>query len=140
MVYVALFPDAPMELAAELERVHRASFGGELAVGNRIADPRPAEFGRVLGVGGVRRDPVTDVPTVALEAWAETRSRAAALAQELRACLYALEGATFAGYTIGAVAEFAGPGDLPDPLSAQFRYSGTYAVTIRTETSVQINL
>lgn len=124
-----------MELAGALQDRHRAMFGGTLEVGNRTPNPRPAVFAKVLGVGGTRRDRVTDVPTLAVEAWADTRSRAAALAQELRACLYSLEGTSAAGYVIQEVVEFAGPADLPDPLSDQFRYSATYAVAIRTETS-----
>lgn len=125
-----------MELAGALQDVHRATFGGTLEIGNRIPSPRPVEFARVLGVGGTRRDPVTDVPTLAVEAWADTRSRAATLAQELRACLYSLEGVTLGGFTVQDVVEFAGPGDLPDPLSNQNRYTATYAVPIRAETSV----
>lgn len=137
MAYVALFPDAPLELAGLVEARHRAMFGGELGVGNRTPNPRPAVFGKVLGVGGTRRDPVTDVPTLAVEAWADSRSRAAALAQELRACLYSLVGATVPGFTVQGVEEFAGPADLPDALSDQNRFTATYAVTIRAETSVQ---
>lgn len=138
MAWVALFPDASMAIADAVQTLHRATFGGALDVGNRIPSPRPAEFARVVGVGGVRRDQVTDVPTLAVEAWAASRSRAATLAQELRAVVHALEGRTFAGYTVQDVDEYAGPGDLPDPLSDQSRYSGTYAVTIRSETTVNI--
>jgi hypothetical protein len=139
MAYVALFPDAPMAIADAVQVRHRAAFASQLEVTNRIPNPRPAEFVRVLGVGGVRRDRVTDVPTLAVEAWASTRSRAAALAQEVRAVIASLEGATFAGYTVQDVDEYAGPGDLPDPLSDQSRYTATYAVTVRSEIAVNIN-
>lgn len=138
MVYAALFPDAPMAIADAIQVRHRAAFGSQLVTTNRIPNPRPAEFVRVLGVGGVRRDPVTDVPTLAVEAWAATRSRAAALAQEVRAIIWSLEGATFAGYSVKDVTEFAGPGDLPDPLSDQSRYTATYAVGIRSEITVNL--
>lgn len=139
MVYVALFPDAPERIADAIQVRHRAAFGSQLVTTNRTPNPRPAEFVKVIGVGGVRRDLVTDVPTLAVEAWAASRSRAAALAQEVRAIIHSLEGATFAGYTVQDVDEYAGPGDLPDPLSDQSRYSGTYAVTIRSEITVNIN-
>lgn len=138
MAWVALFPDAPDVIAEAIQVRHRAAFGSQLVTTNRIPSPRPAEFVRVLLVGGSRRDLVTDVPTLAVEAWAEKRSRASALAQEVRAVIASLEGATFDGYTVQDVDEYAGPGDLPDPLSDQARYSGTYAVAIRSETAVNI--
>lgn len=138
MVHVALFPDAPERIADAIEVRHRAAFASALDTFNRTPNPRPLEFVKVLGVGGVRRDPVTDQPTLAVEAWAATRTRASALAQEVRAVLYALVGATFAGYSIQDVVEFAGPADLPDPLSDQFRYSATYAVTIRSDNTLNI--
>lgn len=139
-MWVAMFPDAPLEVAAEVERIHRATFGSTLHIGNRIPSPRPAEFGNIVLVGGQRRDLVTDVPTLAVEAWAATRTRASALAQELRAILHALEGRTFAGLTVADVSEFAAPGDLPDVLSDQQRYTATYAIGVRSEVTVNINL
>lgn len=139
-MYVALFPDAPMELADAVQVWHRATFDGStLEVLNRVPAERPAEFALIRGVGGVRRDRVTDVPTLAVEAWAETRSRAAALAQELRAIFHGMEGATFAGYSVQEVVEFAGPADLPDPLSNQSRYAGTYAVAIRSDQVINLS-
>lgn len=138
MVYVALFPDTEERIADAIQVRHRASFGSALVTTNRVPDPRPSEFVKVILVGGVRRDQVTDVPTLAVEAWAGTRSRASALAQEVRAVVASLEGATFPGYTVQDVDEYAGPGDLPDPLSDQSRYSATYALTIRSESAVNI--
>lgn len=138
MAYVALFPDAAERIADAIQVRHRAAFASQLVTTNRTPNPRPAEFVKVIGVGGVRRDLVTDVPTLAVEAWASSRSRASALAQEVRAIVHSLAGATFAGYSIQDVAEYAGPGDLPDPLSDQSRYSATYAVSIRSETAVNI--
>ena len=138
MAYIALFPDAAERIADAIQVRHRATFGSALVTTNRTPSPRPAEFVKVILVGGTQRDRVTDVPTLAVEAWAATRSRAAALAQEVRAVIASLEGATFAGYTVQDVAEFAGPGDLPDPLSDQSRYTATYAVTIRSEIAVNI--
>lgn len=136
---VALFPDAPERVADAIQVRHRAVFASQLVTTNRTPSPRPEEFVKVILVGGVRRDRVTDVPTLAIEAWAGSRSRAAALAQEVRAIIHSLEGVTFAGYSIQAVDEYAGPGDLPDPLSDQSRYTATYAVSIRSETAVNIN-
>jgi hypothetical protein len=139
VVYVALFPDAPERVADAIQVRHRAAFASQLVTTNRTPNPRPAEFVKVILVGGVRRDQVTDVPTLAVEAWAGSRTRAAALAQEVRAVIASLEGATFPGYTVQDVDEYAGPGDLPDPLSDQSRYTATYAVTIRSEIAVNIN-
>lgn len=133
-----LFPDAPERIADAIQVGHRRAFTSELETFNRTPSPRPAEFVKVLGVGGNSRDRVTDVATVAVEAWAATRSRAAALAQEVRAVIHAMEGSTFDGYSVQEVAEYAAPGDLPDPLSDQFRYTATYAIAIRSD--VVINL
>lgn len=135
---VSLFPDAAERIADAIQVRHRAAFGSALVTTNRTPNPRPEEFVKVIAVGGVQRDPVTDVPTLAVEAWAATRSRAAALAQEVRAIVHSLAGSTFAGFTVQDVDEYAGPGDLPDPLSDQSRYSATYAVTIRSEIAVNI--
>ena len=137
---VSLFPDAPERIAGAIQDAHRAAFGSTLETVNRVPNPRPAEFVRVMLVGGSRRDPVTDVPTLAVEAWADTRTRAAELAQEVRSVLYALEGAVLGDFSVQDVAEFAGPGDLPDPDSGQQRYSGTYAIAIRTDRVITIDL
>jgi len=138
MVYVALFPDAPEEIAGIIQARLLAGFGRTVDVVNRIPNPRPAVFVRVLGVGGVRRDQVTDIPTLAVEAWGSLRTGAADLAQQVRAIIHSLEGGTFTGFTVQGVEEFAGPADLPDPLSDQFRYTATYAVTIRSESSINL--
>jgi hypothetical protein len=135
---MALFPDGPQEIADAIQVRHRATFGGTIQVLNRIPNPRLPEFILVLGVGGVQRDPVTDVPTLAVEAWANTRTRASELARQARAIIHSLEGSGTAGYAVPEVAEFAGPADLPDPLSNQFRYTATYAVAIRTESIINI--
>jgi hypothetical protein len=138
MVYVALFPDAPMELADTVQAKLLSGFGVTTEVLNRTPAPRPAMFVKFLGVGGVQRDRVTDVPTLAVEAWASMRVDAHLLAQQVRAIMHSLEGQTFAGYSVQEVVEFAGPADLPDPLSDQYRYSATYAVAIRSDTVVNL--
>lgn len=138
MVFVALFPDAPMELAATVQDKLLSGFGVTTDVLNRTPNPRPAMFVKLMGVGGVQRDRVTDVPTLVAEAWADKRTDAHLLAQQVRAIIHSMEGQLFAGYSVQEVVEFAGPADLPDPLSDQFRYTATYAVAIRSDSVVNL--
>lgn len=103
----------------------------EVPVVTRVPNLRPASFVQVQRVGGPRADPVLDRPTVSVDAWAQTRSAAAALAQQARARMHDLGGATVDGHTFGAVTEAAGPQDFPDPTSGQERYTATFSLVVR---------
>jgi hypothetical protein len=93
----------------------------------RVPNPRPSIFLVVRRVGGPRRNLVTDEPMVAVEAWADSDENAHDLIQQARAVLHAAIGT--AG--IYRVTEISGPGNLPDPVSDQPRYTQTFQVALR---------
>lgn len=119
-------------LAAGMEMAFRDS----VQVLGKIPEKRPAEFLRVLLSGGSNRDLVTDVPTIVVEAWATKPSRAMELAQRARALMHWFDDIN--GTPVYNVTEFAGPGDLPDPLSNHARFTATYSVPMRTARVVAI--
>lgn len=95
---------------------------------------RPPEFIHVLSSGGSLRNIVTDVPTVIVEGWADRPSRAHQLAQMARGLMHWFTDIN--GTAVYDVNEFAGPGDLPDPLSDQARFTATYSVPMRSASVV----
>lgn len=100
----------------------------------RIPNPRPSEWIRVLRVGGPQRDLVTDQPTLVVEAWADDDVDARDLIQLARAHVRAIRGEVFDGVTVYGVNEVAGPANLPDPTSAQPRWTFTVQVALRGHT------
>lgn len=126
MSEVIIFPDAEA-LLIDLFADELPGFGYSIPVASRVPNPRPSTFVRVMRAGGVSRDRVIDVPTVAVEAWAPTETAAIALASTLRGILHAAESSR----GIYSVGEFAGPANLPDPATSQIRYTATYSVGVR---------
>lgn len=102
-----------------------------------IPKQRPPEFLLVLSGGGTQRDLVVDNPTIIVEAWADRPSRAIELAQAARGLMHWFTDIN--GTPVYNVSEFAAPGDLPDPLSHQARYTATYSVPMRTARTVEIS-
>ena len=98
---------------------------GSIQIGVRIPNPRPPEFIRVLRTGGPKETLVSEAAQITVEAWAQTEDRAALLLSQCRAVLNA------ADETIYGVREFSGPANLPDPLSAQIRYTQSFQVRAR---------
>ena len=126
MIETIVFPDA-VELVCD----HLRTLLAPTPVVSRVPTTRPATFVRVQRVGGVRRNLVTDEPTLTVEAWAATEQAAQDLSQLARAHIYAMPG----GGDVYRVTEIGGPVLLPDPLSDQPRYSFTVAVaTVGTAT------
>ena len=70
-----IFPDAEA-LLIDLFVDELPGFGYSIPVASRVPNPRPSTFVRVMRAGGVSRDRVIDVPTVAVEAWAPTETAA----------------------------------------------------------------
>lgn len=100
-----------------------------------IPKDRPGEFLRVLdSSGGTVRDKVTDVPTIILEGWAGTNGRALEILQNARALMHWFTDIN--GVAVYDVSEFAGPGNLPDPLSDQARFTAAFSVPMRSARSV----
>lgn len=92
---------------------------------------RPATFLLVRRTGGVRTDVVRDAAQITLEAYGPTEKAAHDLLQRARAYLHSLRGQAVGNTTVYAVQEFAGPGNLPDPISESPRYSMTVQVSLR---------
>lgn len=111
--------------------------GKSVPVLGSIPTKRPAEFLLVLWGGGTQRDVVVDIPTIIVEAWADRPSRAVELAQAARGLMHWFTDIN--GTPVYNVSEFAAPGDLPDPLSHQTRYTATYSVPMRTARTVEIS-
>lgn len=120
-----LFPDAAAAVCTYLDDT--------LAVqtSNKIPNPRPDQFYRVLRVGGASRDIVIDNATVVVEAWALTDEEADDLAQLARAYLLAIANETVGDTIVYAVDEVGAPANLPDPVSGQPRVTATYTVRTR---------
>lgn len=124
-----LFPDAEQTLIDALGPA-LAGHGMTQHVGTRVPQPRPEEFFRVLVTGGNRHDLVQDNPTVTVEAWAGTETRASLMARTARAVLESLRGVVVNGTVIGH-GDFSSPANLPDPTSAQTRYTFTGSIYLR---------
>lgn len=109
----------------------RARIGGQ--VGTAIPNPTPAEFLRVLSVGGIERDLVSDSFRLTVEGFAPTEGRAREL------CALGVAHAQAAGRAgrMGGVVCYGVrveglPGNLPLPtLPRHYRYSATITVDLR---------
>lgn len=102
-------------------------------VRSTVPNPRPDAFYTVTRTGGPRRNLVTDEPQITVESWAQSDAEAQDMAQIARAYLGAAVGAVVNGAQVYRVDELSGPGNLPDPLSEQPRYSQSFAIAIRGE-------
>lgn len=112
------------ELAARLPGVH---------VATRLPRPIPADVIRVVNVGGVGRDLVTDSPRLAVEGFAKTEGRARELCALGVAHLQAAGRAGSVGGTACYGVQVEGlPANLPDPaMPDRYRYSATVSVDLR---------
>lgn len=95
-------------------------------VSTQIPDPRPANFLRILRTGGVIENQFIDRAQITLEGWGDTEDDAADTLATALAWLERAEGLVF------GLVELAGPANLPDPTSAQIRYTATVLARIRT--------
>jgi hypothetical protein len=121
-----LFPDVVGLVLAHLNAVMPA-----IPTGTLVPSPRPARFVVAQRAGGNRTSLVTDAAVVIIEAWAEGPAQAADLAELCRSYVHALEGTTAQGTPIYRVDDVGAPGDQPDPLSDQPRYTFSVLVTLR---------
>lgn len=131
MAELIVQPDAEFIVATALSIKVSELLGRQVPGAIDIPRTRPAEFIRVLRVGGSRRNVSTWVPTLAVESWAQRKSEAWEIAQLVDSLMYWFT--EIAGHAVYDVTEFAGPGNLPDPLTDQARYTATYAVPIRAQ-------
>lgn len=130
MTEVVIFPDAE-GLIVDWLPGELADRGRTVTVSTRVPNPRPAEFVRVLRVGGPQHNLVQDRPTLVIEAWATTESAAASLAELSRALIKSTAGTVIGGVMVYRVDEFGGPANHPDPDSAQARYVVTLSMLLR---------
>ncbi|WP_446224976.1 hypothetical protein ACTWPB_07620 [Nocardia sp. IBHARD005] len=89
------FPDIEAELVAWLAP-ELTGLGSEAVVATKVPNPRPVEGVRVVRVGGVQVNVVTDEPRIVLECYAATAPAAAALARMVRAVLTTAAGGLLA--------------------------------------------
>lgn len=120
---VIVFPDVE-QLVIDGIAPELAARGWVVPVTTRTPNPRPAEYVRVIRTGGVRVNLVLERAQITVEAFAEREARAERLAALVRGILPTLE----AAYDVD---EFSAPGNLPDPTTAQHRYTATYGVLVR---------
>jgi hypothetical protein len=130
MPEVIVFPDAEETFRAHLEAT-LPLFGKDIPVSCTVPNPRPAEFVRIYRVGGPKRDLVTDNASLAFEYWAQLGSTASAGINLVRGIVAATVGQVIGGVTVYSVSEFAGPVLLPDPDTAQQRYTFTASTAVR---------
>lgn len=106
----------------------------QVKAGTKIpAGTKPADFLRVLVVGGVNRDIANDQITLAIEGWSTGEVRA----QRLTAIAVAALDAAGRDGSVGGVASssvqvLSIPQNLPDPnVPTHYRYTSTVSVTLR---------
>lgn len=110
-----------------------AKLGAGCDVGTKVPDPRPPRFVRVMRSGGTIDGLVIDRPTMVTEAWSNLESDAANLAHFLRSISLAAGRAGAMGSTTiyDDIVELAGPQNLPDPRTGQYRYTFTHEIPMR---------
>lgn len=107
-----------------------------LHVGTRVPPRKvPGEFVRVVSLGGVERDLVSDSFSLAIEGFAESEGRARKLCALAVAHLQAAGRAGVLGGVVCYGVEAAGlPGNLPLPtLPTHFRYTATIVAHLRRD-------
>lgn len=99
--------------------------------------PKPAEFARVVGVGGAGRDLVTDSPLLTLEGFAKKEQRARDLCALMVAIIErAARVGTLGGSVIYAARVVGLPANLPHPqVPDWFRFTATVSVDLRRTTA-----
>lgn len=142
MAELLVTPDSELAVLAELSTVLPANGwpGMTMAaglVGTKIpsGSSKPAAFVRVLTVGGLGRDLVTDTPTLVVEGWHESEAKARDLCALSVAILEAAGRAgSLGGVTCYGVEVSGLPGNLPHPgVPDRFRYTATLSVALRKQ-------
>jgi hypothetical protein len=130
MAQPILFPDVEQLVVDYLTEQYTAR-GVAATAHTAVPNPRPVLFTLVPRLGGTTRNIVVDQPTLGIECWGPTAGAAFELCALTRALVGGLAGQTLAGVMFYAVAELAGPTQLPDPDSNQARYVYTPSLTCR---------
>lgn len=130
MTEVIVAPDAE-QLVCDWLQPELSARGRDVPVGTRVPSPRPAEFVRVIQSGGERPNLVQDRPTLLVEGWAASESAARSLTELARGLIRSMPGQQIDGVMVYRVDELGGPTNLPDPDSAQSRYTITLSLLLR---------
>jgi len=130
-VTAVLFPDVEQVVIDGLSALLATHGHAGVPVSTRVPNPRPPRFVRVLVTGGARLNLVADAPSVTVEGWGETETAALNLTRTARACMELLRGTTVNGHVVYGGRDFGSPANLPDPDSAQHRYTTTGTLPIR---------
>lgn len=130
MAVTVLFPDA-VALTIGYLRDELEAHGWDAEVHSKVPPVRPDEFVLVFRTGGVTVTPVSDGAQLTVEAWAGSGAVAHDLAQMCRALLQQMSGTVVEGVAVYGVNELSGPADLPDPDSAQARYTFSVVASFR---------
>lgn len=96
-----------------------------LPIGTKVPTTRPPEFIRVLRTGGTKETIRSEAAQITIEAWAQDESSASDILSAARAVLNAADSQLF------GVREFGGPGNLPDPTTAQIRFTMSFQIRAR---------
>jgi hypothetical protein len=126
------FPDPESVLTSFLTAQNVSGTFAGVKASTRVPNPRPAEFVRVLLVGGFEANLVTDVPRLAVEAWGNSKARAQSLAAKCRQDIgAAARDGAMGSVTLHRVNVVSRPQNLPDPESDMYRYTATYELALR---------
>lgn len=101
-------------------------------VATKIPGQRPTRLVKVTRTGGVRRNLVTDAPTVMFECWDVDDVAAAELGRVVRAEVQALADDAITG--VAYRSEVGGLANWPDPDSENARYVFTVELLVRGST------
>jgi hypothetical protein len=120
-----VFPDTEaLAIAALNAGLTLAGMTG-IPVGTRVPNPRPDSFVRVLRAGGTRETLVSEQGWLIVEAYALQEVDAYHLLNVCRAIMHAQDDDIFGTF------EVSGPVNLPDPTTAQVRYTQTLGIRAR---------
>lgn len=125
-----VFPDSEELFRAAIAADVSEVLGSTIPASTKVPGTRPQEFLVVRRIGGSRRDLVTDVPVIQIEAWATKESRASRIANIAQALMQGY--VEVGGYSVGLEDEIVGPTSYPDG-SQQARYTASYAMAVRGE-------
>lgn len=133
--HLLVFPDSEELYRVSLGLMLQEVTGSTVPAFTKVPNPRPAEFIVVRKVGGFRRDLVTDVPVLQIEAWAKTESRADRLSQVIRSLMQWF--VEINGFAINGTEEVTGPVSFPDG-SQHERYTASYSPAIRGRETIAL--
>lgn len=135
MAETIVFPDSEELFRVWIAQKVSEVLGDTIPASTKVPAIRPPEFLVVRRIGGSRRDIVTDVPVIQIEAWATRESRASRIANVAQALMGAA--VEVGGFSVGLEDEVVGPVSFPDG-SQQARYTASYAMAIRGEEIVTL--